>query len=402
DGSNEMSLLNRSPDVHFDNPAWSRDGRSIALVSRQGYRRGDYQLFSVAVENQTEIQISSQRWSNVLGLVWLADGKGLIMTASAPGGSQQLWHISYPDGAARMISADTNQYISILSITADAKVIVSTVVNLSQTLWIVGDEDFANAREIKGRSNCTNPTWTADGQIVFTSRASGNQDIWMMQADGANQRQLTVNEASDRIPAVSPDGSYMVFVSTRSGTENIWRMNLDGSNPLQLSKGKSDTTPSFSPDGKWLFYTSVDNEPTLWKVPADGGDSVQVTQTYSSNPAVSPDGKLLACLWKSNKSDSFPHIAVLPVAGGVPVKLFAAKANGYVRWTSDGRALFYTAMENDVANIWTQPLDGSPPTQITKFTEGSIAGFDISPDGKQIICAHQINDFFLALIKDAE
>ncbi len=117
-----------------------------------------------------------------------------------------------------------------------------------------------------------------------------------MEADGSNPRQLTSNARSNLDPAVSPDGRHVVFGSNRSGAFNIWRMDIDGLNPKQLTGGGSDWWATCSPDGRWVIYTSSSSGKfTLWKVPIDGGEAVQLTDYFSELPSVSPDGKLIAC-----------------------------------------------------------------------------------------------------------
>jgi len=58
-----------------------------------------------------------------------------------------------------------------------------------------------------------------------------------------------------------------------------------------------------------------------------------------------------------------------------------------LRWSADGRALHYTAINNNVTNVWSQPLDGGPPRQLTNFTDGLMATFDWSRDGKLLACS---------------
>ncbi|MBX3014636.1 MAG: PD40 domain-containing protein [Caldilineaceae bacterium] len=86
------------------------------------------------------------------------------------------------------------------------------------------------------------PVWSADGQsIAFVSNHTGNDEIWVMNQDGTNHRQLTLNGWEwDKHPSFSPDGSQLVFYSNRSGPRQIWVMNSNGTNPINLSNNGSD------------------------------------------------------------------------------------------------------------------------------------------------------------------
>src|SRR6266571_2391697 len=138
--------------------------------------------------------------------------------------------------------------------------------------------------------------WTADGRIVYPSRTGENWDIWIVNRDGSENKQLTADAFIDQTSSVSPDGRYIVFQSNRAGNWNIWRMDSDGGNPKQLTEGSSaDALPVCSPDGRWVVFMSVrSGKWTIWKVPIDGGPAVQVTDHLSLFPSISPDGKLIS------------------------------------------------------------------------------------------------------------
>jgi Tol biopolymer transport system component len=177
-------------------------------------------------------------------------------------------------------------------------------------------------------------------------------------------------------------------MSDRAGMPNIWRMDIDGANPKRLTDTNS-VSPHVSPDGRWVVYSYFANKYTTWRVDIEGGQPVQVTDKYSEVPVVSPDGKQIACLYFED-ANAPPKIALLPFAGGPPSRVLPL-ANGNpdtrLRWMPDGSAIVYGIRRNGVTNLWAQPVDGSPPRQITNFPSDRIFAFDFSRDGKQVALA---------------
>jgi TolB protein len=106
------------------------------------------------------------------------------------------------------------------------------------------------------------PSALAGGRIAFTSVASGNEDIWLVDQAGGNLTDLTpYSPGSDQAPAWAPDGTQLAFISDRTGARRLWLVNSDGSKPRQLladdESGFSDTSPTWSPDGTQIAFAST-------------------------------------------------------------------------------------------------------------------------------------------------
>src|SRR5262249_2266023 len=157
---------------------------------------------------------------------------------------------------------------------------------------------------------------------------------------GRNQRQVTTEPGADRYPAVTTDGRYIVFVSTRTGNSNIYRYDLNSGEQKQLTSGMSEEFPTVSADSKWVIYVATGStKPTLGNVPIDGGQSVQLTDKLSTWPDVSPNGQKIACWYRAETSAKW-QIAIIPISGGAPEKLFEVPASTETaiptRWMNDG------------------------------------------------------------------
>jgi len=140
-----------------------------------------------------------------------------------------------------------------------------------------------------------------DGRIVYTSNLGGNQDIWIMNADGTSRKQLT-SDGESRYPTITPDENTILFVSYRAGTPHIWKMNADGSNQQQLTTASGETSPHCSPDGRFVVYWvfGSDNK-GLWKIPINGGAAVKLAA--GRMPGVSPDGKQVAYVFLTKRRE---------------------------------------------------------------------------------------------------
>jgi Tol biopolymer transport system component len=306
--------------------------------------------------------------------------------------SRQLWQLSSVDGTSHRITNDLVSYHG-ASLTADASALVSVRSIRATNFWVAPGDAPAEARQITSGAGdlvgeVMGVAWTPDGKIVYGSNASGGLDVWVMDANGAGQRQLTVDAQPVVKPSVSPDGRFVVFVSWRSGISHLWRMDIDGGNLKQLTDGGAETYPNVSPDGQWVVYSSAEGGSTLWRVPTAGGEAVRLNDAWTAMPEISPDGKLVACFYEDEANPSL-RVALIPADGGGPVKVLDVSPTVFVRgglhWTADGRALNYVDNRGGVSNIWSQPVDGGAPKRLTDFTSEKIFRIAWSRDGKRLV-----------------
>jgi len=342
-------------------------------------------VIDVRIEDGAEEPIGSHRWASVGQVAWVSDGRGLIIVATDRGsGSGQIWQLSYPAGEVRRITNDLNDYEGI-DLTADSNSLVTIQGNSIQHTWIVANGDAARAKQIAPQANTF--SWTPDGRLVYDSDIGDETDIWIVDGDGTNAKQLTVGSKSNDHPIVSRDGRYIIFKSNRMDTSHIWRMDIDGSNPMELTSGNGEELGDCSPDGQWLVYAATG---ALWKVSISGGNPLKLADNVQANPPViSPDGKLIACDYWDREPLTPAVTAVFPFEGGTPIKTFHIPLGG-ARWSPDGHALLYSDTRGGVSNIWSQPIAGGAPTQLTDFKSDQIFWFDWSRDGKQLACSRGV------------
>jgi len=413
DGSGERIVARRQrPDTFpwwsFPVAAWSPDGKTIAcVIGGSATGSGLMDIAEVNIADGSIKPIAKKSFYEIKQIIWMPDKSGLLVMGAEKASdyfTQQIWYLPYPDGEPRRITTDFNNYIG-MSVTADGKSLAAVQNSRISNIWIVPNADASRAVQIKAGGNNQEGTdgvyWTPDGRIVFYSKASGSDDIWIMNNDGSGVKQLTVDAGVNYDPMVTPDGRYIVFTSERMGQPNTWRMDLDGNNAKQLTFSSSDFDVTVTPDSKWVFFGStLSGKPAIWKVSIDGGDPVQVTQRYTENAEVSRDGKLFACEIRENETASWRY-AVFGIDGGEPLKVFDLPgADRGFRWSPDGRSVNQELTTKGVTNIWSYPLDGSSPKQLTDFKNDKIFNFRWSPDGKNLVVARGTVMADVVMIRD--
>jgi len=408
DGTGERVLAVRKLPKAFtgNGTSWSPDGKAVACTVVNVDAGGNYgALVEVDVESGAERRLTAERFAAVTSVAWLPDKSGLVFNASAEGaGGYQVWHLSYPDGATRRVTNDLNSYTG-LSLSADGRSLVTVQSETNANIWVGPLGEPSRVRQItSGTSNSGRGglSFAPDGRLAYIALEGGIPQIWIMGADGSGARQLTARMRNSNRPAVTPDGRHIVFRSLRTGTWKLWRMDLDGGNLKQLTDGPGDDQdPRPSPDGRWVIYqSSRAGMLNLWKVSIEGGEPVRLTEMTTYNGAASPDGRFIACLYREGP-DTPVRIALIPFDGGGPVRLIdisqrLVHAPG-LHWTPDGRSLLYADTQGGVSNIWSLPLGGGKPVQLTDFKSELVFFFTVSPDGKQFAASrgHVINDVVL-------
>ena len=232
DGSSQQQLttnnniIDRLPNISFD-------GHDIYFASS---RNGEYDIFRMSINGDEVTQISGA-------------------------GSPDLYPKLSPDGL-KVLYQRGNDALQVYEL-------------------FVMDNDGSNLIKIASNPDVSlfQPTWTPDGnKILFVSTIDGDAEIYMINADGSNQTQLTSNSSHDTWPSVSYDGSSIVFDSNREGNWDIFKMNIDGSNQTRLTYDyAADGNPCFGPTGDIAFTSWRDGDAEIFVMSSDGTNLRQLT-----------------------------------------------------------------------------------------------------------------------------
>lgn len=206
----------------------------------------------------------------------------------------------------------------------------------------VSDFDGDNAQSVTHDSAIVSaPSWIPGRlALVYNSYYRNNPDIYFHDLATGQRKTIARYGGSNISPAASPDGSKVAMILSKAGSPNIYVANADGSDLKRLTTGDEDSSPCWSPDGKWIcFATKIRERRALAKVPAGGG-AIQVLRTVGAanptEPDWSPDGKWIAF---TRQAGGF-EICVMPADGSAaPVILVPGEDPS---WSPNSRTLVFT------------------------------------------------------------
>ena len=237
------------------------------------------------------------------------DGELLITARKTTERNFRVWHVSTTSDEAEPLTKDSETYSS-LSLDNAADILVSTQVKTDFHLLL---QKTSPSPEKRILADAMQVSFAPNGKIVYSSGMTGNNQIWTINAEGGEQRQLTNDDASNSSPIFAPDGNSIFFSSNRTGEVHVWRMNPDGSNQTQITTKEGGAPLFVTPDGRWLYYHSGLRK-TLWRVSTNGGgDEKLIIDKEKYRFAISPDG--LQAVF-TEKQDNEKFIRIVSIAGG--------------------------------------------------------------------------------------
>ena len=229
------------------------------------------------------------------------------------------------------------------------------------------------------------------GLIALSSDQDGDFEIWVVNADGSRQRQLTDNDSMDISPSWSPDGSQIAFVSNREGNDEIYVMNADGGDQRRLTQtfDASESFPAWSPDGREISLDSDrDGNWEIYRMMADGSNPHRLTKDPADDwlTSWSPDGSQVVF---ESKRDGNYEIYVMNADGSHQQRLTTNQSHdGFPAWSSDGMQIAFVSKRDGNYEIYTMNADGTSQQRVTDNpAEDSDPAW--SPDGEWLAFVSQ-------------
>jgi eukaryotic-like serine/threonine-protein kinase len=401
----ETALTGGANSQGLVNPAWSPDGKTILCVVNQP---GDALAGLMAVDTrsgQQHLVVSTD--SGLASPTWLPDGSGLLVlerTRSSNFTRQQIVFVVYPEGKVDPVTRDTNNY-SDLSVAANGQLLATVLSEERYNLDVMSvASGGADARPVAPAGAFTDISWTQDGRLIDDKDNTLN---WVNPDSGAKGSFATEEGSAAGDPWECADGRYIVFLlglRGGKGSQNIWRADASGGNLKQLTQGKLENFPVCAPDSRSVYYMGGDG--IVMQVPIDGGVSRKVSD-FAIDAGffdVSPDGRTLAFATVDHAGGHEEKLTLVATDTGQVQKQieFQRPRRGMVRFARDGKSVVYPVRENNVDNLWQQPLDGSAGKPLTSFKSEHIWDYHWSHDGSKLAVVRGHTDSDVVLMRDMQ
>jgi len=258
-------------------------------------------------------------------------------------------------------------------------------------------------------------SWSRDGRYFAYMEGNHTSQVnrlWVLRVADGETFPLTDGRTNDHSPSWSPDGRTVYYVSNRGGGRDLWQQRLGNDSkpqgdPVPVTTGIGIREASMSPDGTKFAYSKGGIVANVWRVPlrddrpATWADAEQITfdEAYIQHVDVSPDGKRL--LVSSDRAGN-ADVWVLPADGGDMQQLTTDPTpDWFPRWSPDGQQISFFAYRSGNRDIWVMPASGGPARQLTTY-EGLDWLPAWSPDGREIAFASNRNGSFSIQLKQTD
>jgi Tol biopolymer transport system component/DNA-binding winged helix-turn-helix (wHTH) protein len=280
-------------DVWAANPVWTRDGKYILYVFTP-ISNAPSELRMIAVSGSGESQQVPLLEENIHEL-----SLGDHLVYSRKTSETNIWRADVsgnPDTVPQLFLSSTRDDFMPRYSPDGKKIAFASTRTGTRELW-VADADGLKPVQLTsfGGPLVGLMNWSPDSQrLVFHARPKGQAELFTISAAGGVPQQLTLDPSDDAMPSYSHDGRWIYFTSNRSGRYAVWKMPAEGGGATRVTQSMGAQMPIESPDGRALYYSHIRREEgvSIWRVPVQGGDAEQVAGSLSEQAAfaITPDG----------------------------------------------------------------------------------------------------------------
>jgi Tol biopolymer transport system component/DNA-binding winged helix-turn-helix (wHTH) protein len=360
-------------------PSWSPDGKLLAF-SEKDEPRAPLSIFLASIEGLDKRKLTSPPAGSVgdCAPAISPDGRTVAFNrVSAAGG---IFLVPVAGGEPTRVTRGQLPFCERLAWTADGRELVFSssggAPESSSSLWRVSASGGKPDPVFVGGDNAANPAISSPGNRLAYEQRSQDFNIWQIElptttTPSRSATKLIASTRGDAGPQFSPDGARIVFGSDRTGNDEIWVCDTAGSNLVQLTSfgGPMAGTPRWSPDGRRIAF---DGDWGVHVIGVDGGPSRRVASDTPNGvvPSWSRDGRWI--YFASNRTGRL-EVWKVPAAGGQGVQI--TRQGGFAAFESqDGKTLYY-AKGIDVDGLWSVPVNGGGEAPVLDFPKGSFWGY---------------------------
>lgn len=369
-------------------PRFSPDGRFVSFI--RAFHRAHQELFVVPVEGGQPRQLTFDG-KQISGQDWMRGGEELVFGSDRTG-EFRLWKLpANKTGVQPVATGIYGDFPIQVAVARHAPVLVYSVLQHDLNIWRLDLERSREAdrwrRVIASPGQDASPQYSPDGRrICFRSDRSGEEQLWVADADGNNPVQVTRGALWPSVGRWSPDGHSIVFNNARNGEIYLAREGAQGAWETR-STGFTGYHPVFSPDGEWIYAGTMS---ALVRIPVRGGQAAQLAPERGISLDVSRDGRFVyfvheatdTALWRSDTATGKTEKVLdglLPYCSSCWV--LAEKGIYYLgprEGTGGRQALFF----HDFATRRNLPVLDYPEP-LSPIGSGP---FSLSPDQRYLLC----------------
>lgn len=371
-------------------PAWSPEGDKLAFIRMlPGNIAG---IFVIPVPGTGERKWAEMARSgpDMPQLDWSPDGEEFLSSererATAP---QFLVAVSLKTGVKRRITTPPADGLgdSLGIFSPDGRTIAFRRgrANGIEDVWLIGREGGDAKRVTFDDRGISGIAWTPDGRsLIISSRRTGSlRNLWRLPLPNGKLERLLPATFDASGASVSRRSHRLVYVLSIMDID-CWRFPVGGGTPQPIVRSTAgESSPQYSPDGRWLAFTS-DRSGTyeVWVAKADGSSPVRLTNSGvhgAGGAQWSPDSRYLGF---NMAPDHHNDVFVASVENKEVRRITSEPfVNSAPSWSHDGRWIYFSSNRSGVSNIWRAPATGGPAERVTNLA----SGFPLeSPDGKHL------------------
>ncbi len=398
DGANQRVLVKTTGDARTfpifraSPAAWSPDGATIACVVRETDDNGSFsRILLVDPETGGERYLSEKSWNVIENIAWKDAETLAFIEYELNSPVRRIWQISRVSGEARQLTNDLNGYEWLSSAGGN---LFSLQKNVYSSLHVADYADGSSAlqpKQILGETGVIeNVGWSRDEKIFYNSWSSGKNEIWQIDADGTQPRQLTKDSDLTFSFAVSPADDSLVFSTLQNGKASLATADAGGQNIRRMTDAALDISPVFAPGGADIVFRRGTAPSTLWSISAKGErPAEQLTGYQATHPAISPDGKQIAFHfmdygspdphWKLGLIDSRTHKFLNKLEFPMPV------THRDTAWNPKNNLLTLLFGGGESSGIFLWSVESGKVQTLETGAAGRIGSFAWSHSGNRLV-----------------
>ena len=264
------------------------------------------------------------------------------------------------------------------------------------TLWLVspnGGEPRQLTQPNEPAGGHGSPSWSPDGKrIVFDVNDWATSEIWTVAVEDGTVSSVEVSSQAESDPIFAPDGRSIYFVAQTGATLQNVAITSDGKaagEPVKVmdASGTRIRQISIDREGKRIVYATLLTASNVWMTPVNGDRAEPVALTKHAHtrtvlPAFSPDGKRIA--YQSFKTGSLAHLWIMN-ADGSEQRQLTSRASFNATWSVDNSTVWFASPAPTGSSYWSVNADTGLEKRLLDFDEGEVYGARAAPDGSQLI-----------------